>query len=230
MSSHKPVQLTLGVRLDDFARFENFYVVENNRHLISELKGIFSMLYVWGPECSGRTHLLQALCHKESAIANSAIYIPLAERQNFSPAVLEGLAALDLICLDDIQSIAGDVLWEYSLFNIFNEAKENGTRMLVSSNCSPQESPIVLRDLRSRLQSISVFKLADMSDEQAIEALKFRAKKRGMELNEITAEYIYRRSNRSIDQLMTLLNELDRVSLRSQRKLTIPLVKEAMGW
>ena len=51
-----------------------------------------------------------------------------------------------------------------------------------------------------------------------------------MELNDATAEFIYRRSNRSIDQLMELLNKLDQVSLVKKRRLTIPLVKETMNW
>ena len=80
------------------------------------------------------------------------------------------------------------------------------------------------------MQSIPVFKVETMSDKQSIEALKFRAEQRGMELNDATAEFIYRRSNRSIDQLMELLNKLDQVSIVKKRRLTIPLVKETMNW
>ena len=69
-----------------------------------------------------------------------------------------------------------------------------------------------------------------MSDKQSIGALIFRARQRGMALNDATAEFIYRRSNRSIEQLMELLDKLDQVSLSEQRRLTIPLVKETMGW
>ncbi|MBM88798.1 MAG: DnaA regulatory inactivator Hda [Gammaproteobacteria bacterium] len=230
MSLNNPVQLTLGVRLDDDAKFENFYVLDDNQLLIGELQREFSMLYVWGARCSGRTHLLQALCHQESAIGGPAIYIPLAEHQKFSPELLEGLPALEVICLDDIQSIVGNSDWENSLFSFFNEAKENGARMLVSANCSPKELPLNLKDLCSRFQSIPAYKLTGISDDEAIDVLKFRASRRGIELNEATAEFIYRRSSRSIDKLMKLLNKLDQASFVSRRRLTIPLVKETMGW
>ncbi|NKB31940.1 MAG: DnaA regulatory inactivator Hda [Pseudomonadales bacterium] len=230
MSNPNPVQLTLGINLDDDAKFENFHVVEANRALLTELQNSFSMLYIWGSKDSGRTHLLQSLCHKESAAQNSTIYIPLTEIENLSPSLFEGLTALDVVCLDDVQFIIGNTEWELALFNFFNEAKVNGSSLVFAADCSPQELAISLKDLGSRLQSIPVFKLESLNDEQAIEALKFRAQQRGMELNNATAEFIYRRSNRSIDQLMELLNKLDQVSLVEKRRLTIPLVKETMGW
>ena len=230
MNNESPVQLTLGVNLDDDAKFENFYVTDGNQPLVNELQGDFAMLYVWGAVGTGCTHLLQSVCHKTAAEEIPAIYIPMVELENYSPEMLEGLTSLSVICIDDFQCIAGNSDWESAFFNFFNEAKEAGARLLFSANCSPQELSITLKDLRSRLQSIPVFKVETMSDKQSIEALKFRAEQRGMELNDATAEFIYRRSNRSIDQLMELLNKLDQVSLVKKRRLTIPLVKETMNW
>ena len=123
----------------------------------------------------------------------------MQDHENFSPEILEGLSTLNVICLDDIQAISGNTVWEVALFDFFNEAKHNQTRLVFSGDCSPQELTITLRDLRSRLQSIPVFRLTSMTDKQSIDALIFRAQQRGMELNDATAEFIYRRSNRSID-------------------------------
>ncbi|MDD9889971.1 MAG: DnaA regulatory inactivator Hda [Gammaproteobacteria bacterium] len=230
MSDDEPIQLTLGVNLDDEAKFENFFLIEGNNPLLTELQSDFSMLYLWGSPGSGRTHLLQSLCHREAEAVQPAIYIPLADYENYSTAILEGLSTLNIICIDDVHAISGNTDWEIALFDFFNEAKQNHSRIVFSADCSPQELGITLRDLRSRLQSIPVFRIATMNDKQSIDALIFRAKRRGMELNAATAEFIYRRSNRSIDQLMGLLNKLDQVSLAEQRRLTIPLVKETMGW
>jgi len=230
MNNESPIQLTLGINLDDDAKFENFYTTDVNQPLFNELQGDFVMLYVWGASGTGCSHLLQSVCHKTAAEGTPAIYIPMAELGNYSPVILEGLTSLNVICIDDVQSIAGNSEWENAFFNFFNEAKEAEARLLFSADCSPQELSIILKDLRSRLQSIPVFKLETMSDKQSIEALKFRANQRGMGLNDATADFIYRRSNRSIDQLMVLLNKLDRVSMVKKRRLTIPLVKETMNW
>ena len=48
MNNDSPVQLTLGVNLDDDAKYENFYVTDGNQHLVNQLQGDFAMLYVWG--------------------------------------------------------------------------------------------------------------------------------------------------------------------------------------
>ena len=178
MKNESPVQLTLGVNLDDEAKFENFYVTHVNQPLFNELQGDFAMLYLWGAAGTGCSHLLQSVCHRTAAEENPAIYIPMAELGNYSPVILEGLTSLNVICIDDVQSIAGNSEWENAFFNFFNEAKEAEARLLFSADCSPQELSIILKDLRSRLQSIPVFKLETMSDKQSIEALKFRANQR----------------------------------------------------
>lgn len=228
--SSSPLQLTLGIGLDDDAKIENFYVTDSNRVLIEEIEKPNSLLYLWGASSSGKTHLLQALCHRESAAEKSVIYIPLGEHEKLVPEMLVGLANLDLICLDDLQLVSAKPDWENALFVLFNEIKESGSKLVISADSAPQELKIDLKDWHSRIQSIPVYRLAGLSDDERVGALQFRAQQRGIELNDSVAEFIYQRSNRNIGQLITVLNKLDQVSLAEKRKLTIPLIKTTMGW
>ncbi|WP_436971949.1 HdaA/DnaA family protein, partial [Pseudomonas aeruginosa] len=41
---------------------------------------------------------------------------------------------------------------------------------------------------------------------------------------------ILNRGSRSMNSLFDLLEQLDRASLQAQRKLTIPFLKETLGW
>ena len=43
-------------------------------------------------------------------------------------------------------------------------------------------------------------------------------------------EFILLRAERNLSALMRILDELDHRSLQQQRKLTVPLVKETLGW
>ena len=97
MNNDSPVQLTLGVNLDDDAKFENFYVTDGNQPLVNELQGDFAMLYVWGAVGTGCTHLLQSVCHKTAAEEIPTIYIPMVELESYSPEMLEGLTSLSVI-------------------------------------------------------------------------------------------------------------------------------------
>ena len=62
-------QLPLAIRLNDEATFDNFYVSEANQQLVSFLKSFSQSssteqcCYIHGPVSSGRSHLLQAMCH-----------------------------------------------------------------------------------------------------------------------------------------------------------------------
>jgi DnaA family protein len=57
-----------------------------------------------------------------------------------------------------------------------------------------------------------------------------RAEKRGLVMADDVAGYIMRRAPRRLGDLLGILDILDENSLQAQRRLTIPFVKEVMGW
>lgn len=226
-------QGVLKVGLGDEARFDNFYLSGHARQIVESLTSPRDgrhLVYLWGARASGRTHLLQALCRDRLAAGAPSQYLPLAERGQFPPDILSGAERQSVVCLDDIDSVAGDGLWERALFNLYNTLSEGAGRLVVSAACAPQRLALDLADLRSRLQSGLIFHLAEMPDADKRELLKMRAKGRGMMLGDDAAEYIVRRSGRGLDELMTVLERLDAGTLERRRRLTVPLIKEALGW
>ena len=57
-----------------------------------------------------------------------------------------------------------------------------------------------------------------------------RAARRGLSLATGVASYIVSRAPRAMEQLLQVLDQLDKVSLAEKRALSIPFVKEVMGW
>ncbi len=232
MPNSNPDQLTLGVSLDDDAQFENFFTSKDNQSLVAALGADAGedFLYLWGNGSPGLSHLLQASCHRTTAAGRGAIYIPLAERAQFAPQILHGAESLSLVCIDDIESIAGEGEWESAIFTAFNALQQSGTRLIVASHTPAQQLAIQLPDLLSRLQSGLLFQLFELSDEDKLSALQMRARKRGFDLPDAVGEFILLRAQRSLSTLMQILDELDHSSLQQQRKLTVPLVKSTLGW
>lgn len=232
MPNSNPDQLTLGVGLDDDAQFENFFVSDANRSLLSALTAPVGepFLYIWGNGSPGLSHLLQASCHRCTASGHGAIYVPLADRAQFAPQILEGAESLSLVCIDDIENIAGDSEWESALFTAFNAMRQTGTQLIVAGHMAAQWLEIRLPDLHSRLQSGLLFQLFELSDEDKLAALQLRARQRGFDLPVAVGEYILLRAERDLSALMQILDKLDRSSLQQQRKLTVPLVKSTLGW
>ena len=225
-------QLPLGVGLDDDSQFENFFVSDINQPLLNALTADEGepFLYIWANGSPRLSHLLQASCNKASAEGRGTIYVPLTDRAQFAPQIFEGAEFLSLVCIDDIENIAGDVEWEAALFTAFNEMRQAGTQLIITAHMAAQQLAIQLPDLHSRLQSGLLFQLNELSDEDKLSALQLRAKQRGFDLPAAVGEFILLRADRNLSALMQILNELDHSSMQQQRKLTVPLVKSTLGW
>ena len=175
------------------------------------------------------SHLLQAACHHAVENGFHVQYLPMAEVLDLPPlAICDGLEQFDLVCVDDIDHCYANESWQEALFNLFNELKERKCLFACSSHSSPSELNIPLADLRSRLLSSAVFQVQPLSDTGLKNALIQRALSRGLEMSEDVANFIILRSPRDSKFLFGLLDELDRLSLQEQRKLTAPFVRQVL--
>lgn len=226
-------QLSLAIQLRDDATFSNFLALPKVAPLLRALQSQMDddgepVIYVYGPAGSGKSHLLQACCQESAA---AAVYLPLANMREY-PAedVLQGVGQLARVCIDDIHCVLGDAQWEAALFALYNTARSNGCRLVVAGNAAPRALQVNLADLRSRLSWGIVYQLESGSDSDKSAILQFRAQRRGLSLPESVAAYIVSRAPRAMDQLLGVLDALDSASLRQQRAITIPFVKETLGW
>jgi DnaA family protein len=230
MISDIGAQLTLDLSLNDEAKFENFFDAGSNREVIKELKGAALQIFLWGSLGTGRTHLLQSVCHEALIKNESSIYIPLLNANKFSPEILQGLEVVETICVDDVQVVQKKTGWEEALFQLYNKVKDNGSRLIISANQSPQNLELGLADLQSRLCGLPVFKLSNLDELEQIEVLKFRAMRRGIGLSVSAADYILARSQRNMHGLISVLDAVDEISFAEKRRITIPLIKKVMHW
>jgi len=182
-------------------------------------------IFLWGVPGSGKSHLLQATCRLAAGSDRTTAYIPLSEAAEIEPGILSDLEHLDLVCIDDLQRIAGQPIWEQALFGLFNRLRDGGSQLLVSADRSPARLPIGLPDLLSRLKWGASYQLQPLDDEGRMAALIAGAGRRGMRLPPETAGYIIRHAARDMGSLQCLLEQLDQASLAAQRRLTVPFVK-----
>ncbi|MEY0159413.1 DnaA inactivator Hda, partial [Providencia manganoxydans] len=176
-----------------------------------------------------KSHLLHAACAELSLAGDAVGYVPLDKRAYFVPDVLEGMEHLSLVCIDNVQCIAGDEEWELALFNLYNRVLELGrTCLLITGDRPPRQIDLQLPDLASRLDWGQIYRLQPLSDEEKIQALQLRAKLRGFELPEDVGRFVLKRLDRKMRTLFEMLDELDPASIVAQRKLTIPFVKDIL--
>jgi DnaA family protein len=226
-------QLALDLRLAEHARFDSYYAGPNEL-AVAALREVATnpaprVIWLWGAAGSGRSHLLQACVAAGAEHDTACAWLPCGPAGGLVPEMLEGMGALSLVCIDDIDAIAGIVAWERALFGLFEELREHRGRLVVSAAAAPGAVHFGLRDLGSRLASGPTYRLAPLDDGDRLQALRARARWRGFELSDETGRFLLRRVERSNAALFAMLDELDVAALTAQRRLTIPFVKAALG-
>lgn len=221
-------QLPLDFRLRDEATLERF-VMGTNRELVSAIASLAApnqpgFLYLTGGDGVGKTHLLQAISRQ----CRSSFYLPLREIAAPSADMFDGFAVADLICLDDIDHLAGQADLELALFSLINQMKEQAASFVVSAGSRPGDCGFGLKDLVSRLNACTQYHVHGLNDEHKRQYLTGDAKARGLTLSQEVIDWIFVHTPRDMQSLTGLMNRLDRESLAAQRRITIPFLKTVL--
>ena len=229
-------QLALSVQLPDDETFSSFQSIANysateqlKSFISASINGIESTyvnsFYLFGLSGVGKSHLLHASCTFAEKLGLSSVCLSFSELKQLSVEVLDGLENIDLICLDDVQLIAGDELWQKAVFDLFNRVIEQNKRLIITGDQSVPQLNLGLADLVSRLSWGMTDQIKPLDDEEKLIALKFRAQQRGLLLSDEVAKYLLSHLSREMTHLILALDELDEASIREQRKITIPFIK-----
>ena len=225
-----PKQLTFPWNKDNKSSFDSFYASKLNKHLLSLLQNntFKDDLLIFGTKDSGKTYLLQALCNHFSNQGKSSFYLPMKQAKELSVDILESLESMELVCIDGIESIVGNKVWEIGLFNLINRSLNSENRLIFTSSKNIDVMNFELKDLDSRLRKIQSHELYALADDEILSALKHIANLRSIELGSKEAQYLLTYANRNISDLVQILENLDQLSMEMKRKITIPLIKEVI--
>ncbi|NMP32485.1 DnaA regulatory inactivator Hda [Thalassotalea sp. M1531] len=230
-------QLALAVQLPDDETF-NSYIGKTNETVVTILsdfvakagdKSDINSFYLFGGVGVGKSHLLHAASNLADELGKTSLCISMSDHSLLSVEALDGLEQIDLICIDDIQHIAGNLVWQQAIFDLFNRVKEQGRQLIISGETTINELGIELPDLRSRLSWGFIEQLKSLSEEEKMAAVEFRAVKRGLSIQPEVIKYLFTHYSRDMAKLIQYLDTLDKLSIREQRKITIPFVKEALN-
>ena len=212
-------------RFEDFVTGPNAAVLASVMGLLDEPGG---SLFISGPDGTGKSHLLNALCHSARERGLAAFYIALSKLSDEAAASLEGLRVLDLVCVDDLDSVAGNPTWEKALFACFNEVRSAGGRLLVSSKMPLSKLEFSLPDLASRLAWGVRQNLQLPDDEGKLEILRQRANALRIEVPEEVQNYLIKHGKRDMASLLQTLEQLKDAAFAEKRKITIPMARKIL--
>jgi len=188
-------------------------------------------IYWWGPEGSGRSHLLKAMTNTAEQMGLE--YFSLNPDEPISWVRLEeqmhALADRDapsVITVDDVDRL--DERLVGALFRILNtvQASKN-IHVFMAGKAAPANLDL-REDLRTRLGWGLVFQTQLLDDDEKIQALEQAAKARGLVLSPDVLPWLLNRFYRDMPNLMALIDALDAYSLETKRAVTLPLVRELL--
>ena len=214
-------------------RFEDFIAGPNEGTYLAVSQFLdepAGSLFLSGPLGSGKSHLLNALCHAAREKGQGAFYIALRQLPVEAAAGLEGLQGLDLVCVDDLDCVAGNASWENALFRCFNEVRSTNGRLAVSSQVPLSSLQFGLPDLQSRLAWGLRLKLQSPDDAGKLQVLQQRARVLGVEMPQDVLHYLIKHSKRDMGSLLCALESLKEAAFGAKRRITVPLAREILNF
>jgi DnaA family protein len=185
-------------------------------------------MYWWGPEGSGRSHLLHAIGNAAQQLALE--HFPLTPNEPISWLRLEELLSSlstsnqpSVITVDDVDRL--DERLVASLFRILNVVQGSKAIHIFMAGIAAPSSLGLREDLRTRLGWGLIFQTHLLGDDEKIEALQRAAQARGLVLSPDVLPWLLNRFYRDMPNLMALIDALDAYSLETKRAVTLPLVR-----
>jgi DnaA-homolog protein len=179
---------------------------------------------LWGPSGSGKTHLLQAV---RLALQDQGQRVGWLDATVLEPPPFdEGWSA---VLLDDCHLYTA--VQQAAAFNWFvnAQAPAQGRALWVLAAADAAPADLALReDLRTRLGWGHVFQLHALGESERRAVLRRAADARGVFLSDEVMDFMLTRFSRDLSSLMALLEQLDAYALRTQRAITIPLIKSML--
>lgn len=225
-------QLVLDLQLDARADFER-YVTGSNELIVHSLRRLAggrgpSPIYLWSHDALGKSHLLQATCHLAGTPTRRVIYLPLKLLQCYGAELFADLDSLDLICIDDIDTIVGNADWEHALFAALERARATGQGMVLAAGVAAVKLGWDLPDLASRVGASLALKLAPLNDAERREVLNRKVQEAGLEIDTAALRYLELHSRRDLRSLLAVLKRVDIASLRAQRRVSVPMLRKLL--
>lgn len=225
-------QLPLSIGLKDSATFDSYFPGPNEEAVafLKQLTGDRWEPYVYlqGGPGTGKSHLLQAVCHGAGEREQSAIYLPMEALAQFSHEALKGVENVNMVCIDDVHTIAGNRDWETALVRLFDRIEEMHGGLVMSANAAPVNLGLQLPQLTSRLGTALLLVLDPLESAQQLQALQLRAARRGLVLSASAGRYLMRRFQQDPGAVFAALDTLDKASLAAKRKLTTAFMRSVL--
>jgi chromosomal replication initiator protein len=199
----------------------------------------YNPLFIYGGVGLGKTHLIHAVGNKLLA-GNPRMRILYATSEKFTTDFIAAIQQkklddfkrtyrqVDVLLIDDVQFIAGKEQTQEEFFHTFNELRDKGKQIILTSDRLPKDIPAIEQRLISRFEWGMIADVGAPSLETRIAILKNKLSKMGVVLDDEIVNYIAENVVNNIRELEGALNKIVVYQDMSQEPLTLPKVQELL--
>jgi len=239
------MQLKFSFPADRTDTFENMAVDHHNEQAVLALKAFAEgakgqppSLVVFGPAGCGKTHALAAIgeAMRKKFAGRSAFYLDAnelldklasSERYEDLKNYLRSYEKAAFLAVDNLDAARQNPEAQDQVFHLYNAVTQGGGRFAAALRTPPAEWRFS-EWLTTRLLWGQVVELKPVGDEMRVLALRKMAADLRLHLPEHTAKWLISRLPRDPETQRKALASIDRLSLTTGRKVSIPLMKQAL--
>ena len=230
--------------------FDNFVVGENNNIAqasalaVAEMPGqMYNPLFIYGKPGLGKTHLMYAIANyiSENRPDLKILYTTTDEyvhdyvqsvrpgSENYEP-FRNKYRNNDVLLIDDIQFIIDKEATQTEFFHTFNEMKDSGRQIVISSDRPPREFTVLEERLRSRFEMGLTVDIQPPTYETRLAILHNKAESENVNISNEVLVYIAENIKANIRDLEGALNKILYMSKLQRREIDMDLARDLLKY
>lgn len=235
------------LRLNGDYLFENFVVGPCNRLAHATCLGVgdspgtvYNPLFIHGRVGLGKTHLLQAVCHRvlDQSPAARIIYLTCETFMNdYVDSLARGVVDefrfryrhADVLVIDDIQFLSNRDQIQEEFFHTFNTLYQLNKQIILSADGPPASIPSLEERLVSRFNWGMVSRIDPPCLETRMAILRRKMIMKGLTLPEDVVLFIAERVQANARELEGALNRIHAVAALEGQPVDMDLARQSLG-
>jgi len=245
--NHHQEYIVEDIPLNPDYTFEQFVVGPNNRFTHAAALAVakapgktYNPFFIHGGVGLGKTHLMQSIGHyvKKTYPNLKVVYITT---EKFVADVIDAISrgegnalrnfykTVDVLLVDDIQSLAQSESTQEEFFHIFNLLHQNKKQIIITCDRPPKLLTILEDRLRSRFEWGLIADIKSPSLETRVAILKKKEEMEKLSLDDNILLYIASKLKSNVRELEGFLKRITAYSTLTKQEVDITLVKQLMA-
>jgi chromosomal replication initiator protein len=226
--------------------FSNFVVGASNQFAHAASKAVatqpgdhYNPLFVYGGVGLGKTHLANAIGHqilerqplaRVAYLSSDSFMNDLISslRRDRMSEFKERFRRVDVLILDDVQSLAGRERTQEEFFHTFNTLYDHRRQIVLTSDKVPKEIPDLEERLRNRFEWGLIADIQAPDVETRVAILEKKAELEGIPLSHDVALFLAGQVASNVRELEGLLTRLGAKASFVRRELSVDFAREVL--